>query len=368
MCIPILSMAQINFTDLTIDQAIELAKKEDKMIFVDLSATWCGPCKVMKRTTFQDANVGEFFNEKFINLFIECDIDKQSAEIMKERYKYNAFPTLLFLDKNGVMFHKIVGSMEVEQFLPNVKGALEGKNLVNYMKRYEQGENSTEFILELINVAENAYDEELVAKLSSQYLKKLSAQQLTEERNWEMLRNNITDIDNEVVQKFMQNIDDFVSVHGKTEVDSYVNILWTRKAHSFANSKTKAFDKEGYKNFLKRLDKSNFKGAENIKLQSALHNSKVVGDWAEYLKLVNEKIKTNLEIGSLYNLAVPFEKECSDKVLRAKFSKVIEMELDKAIKNKSFEKYTELEKQYGKIYDYENKLKTIIDNLTDTVH
>lgn len=365
MLIPVLSMAQINFTDLAIDQAIEVAKKENKMVFVDLSATWCGPCKTMKKTTFQDTKVGEFFNEKFVNLFIECDIDKSSAQIMKERYKFNAFPTLLFIDKDGALFHKIVGSMEAEEFLANVKDAMGGNNFTSYMNRYEAGENSPEFILELIGVAGNAYDRELVAKLTNQYLKEFPVEQLIEAKHWKMLSENVEDIDSEVAQIFMQNVDQFARAFGQSEVDTYLNLLWSHKAHSFADRATKEFDSKGYSTFIKRLEKSKFKETDRIKTQSALYNSEVIGNWSDYMKIVEKIVKNGVEIGSFCNFAFTFDKKCSDKMLRTKFAKTVQMELEKAIKGNAFDRYTELEKQYGKVYDYEAKLRAAIDNLNN---
>lgn len=35
----------IQFADLTWQDALKKAKKENKIIFVDIYATWCGPCK-----------------------------------------------------------------------------------------------------------------------------------------------------------------------------------------------------------------------------------------------------------------------------------------------------------------------------------
>ncbi|KAA3624690.1 MAG: thioredoxin, partial [Bacteroidetes bacterium] len=39
----------IEFLHLTWDEALELAKEEEKIIFVDAYAVWCGPCKRMSK-------------------------------------------------------------------------------------------------------------------------------------------------------------------------------------------------------------------------------------------------------------------------------------------------------------------------------
>lgn len=41
--------------------ALAKAKAENKLLFVDIYASWCGPCKRLKATTFRDPEVGAYF-------------------------------------------------------------------------------------------------------------------------------------------------------------------------------------------------------------------------------------------------------------------------------------------------------------------
>ena len=56
----------IQFFTGTWDEALEKAKEENKLIFLDAYASWCGPCKRMSKSVFTDEKVGEFFNANFI--------------------------------------------------------------------------------------------------------------------------------------------------------------------------------------------------------------------------------------------------------------------------------------------------------------
>jgi thiol:disulfide interchange protein len=38
-------------------QALKTAKDKEKLIFLDIYATWCGPCKMLKQYTFTDSSV-----------------------------------------------------------------------------------------------------------------------------------------------------------------------------------------------------------------------------------------------------------------------------------------------------------------------
>ncbi|NJN28688.1 MAG: DUF255 domain-containing protein [Cyclobacteriaceae bacterium] len=40
------------------EEALALAQQENKLIFLNISASWCGPCKLLKNKTFPDTEVG----------------------------------------------------------------------------------------------------------------------------------------------------------------------------------------------------------------------------------------------------------------------------------------------------------------------
>jgi len=41
----------MTFVEKPFDELLALAKKEDKVIFIDAYTTWCGPCKMMAITS-----------------------------------------------------------------------------------------------------------------------------------------------------------------------------------------------------------------------------------------------------------------------------------------------------------------------------
>ena len=86
----------IQFVEPNWAKAIEQAKKEKKMIFVDAYTTWCGPCRMLKQNTFPDKAAGEFFNKHFIN--IALDMEKGDGLVFAEKYQIRAYPTLLIMD------------------------------------------------------------------------------------------------------------------------------------------------------------------------------------------------------------------------------------------------------------------------------
>jgi thioredoxin 1 len=93
----------ILFYEGTLDEAFKLAKKENKLVFIDVYATWCRPCKMLKRNTFSDKKIGEFYNKNFIN--VEIDAEKGEGKEIAAKYNVRAYPTLLFVNPDGTVVH-----------------------------------------------------------------------------------------------------------------------------------------------------------------------------------------------------------------------------------------------------------------------
>ncbi len=89
----------IQFIEANWNKALEEAKKQKKLIFLDAYTSWCGPCKMLKRNTFPDKAAGEFFNKNFINVAI--DMEKGDGPSVAEKYHVNAYPTLIITDAAG---------------------------------------------------------------------------------------------------------------------------------------------------------------------------------------------------------------------------------------------------------------------------
>lgn len=100
----------IQFFKGTFQEALEKAKAENKPIFLDIYATWCGPCKMLKKHTFSDKEVGNYYNANYINIAIDGET-KEGRELAN-KYGIQGYPTLIILDNKGKQLSKQVGFVE----------------------------------------------------------------------------------------------------------------------------------------------------------------------------------------------------------------------------------------------------------------
>lgn len=89
----------IEFSSISWEKALEKAKAERKLVFLDAYTSWCGPCKLLKSRTFTDEKAGEFFNKNFVN--VAFDMEKGEGRELAKKLNIRAYPTLVFVDGDG---------------------------------------------------------------------------------------------------------------------------------------------------------------------------------------------------------------------------------------------------------------------------
>ena len=105
----------ITFYEGSWKQALQLAKEEGKPIFLDISASWCGPCKMLKAKTFPNEEVGEFYNANFINVAV--DGEKGEGVELARKYQIMGYPSLIYVDSNGQLIAQTAGYRNSEQLI-----------------------------------------------------------------------------------------------------------------------------------------------------------------------------------------------------------------------------------------------------------
>ena len=111
----------IKFFEGSYAEAVKKSKETNKPIMVDMSTSWCGWCKKMKKYTFTDNAVVAYYNENFINL--ELDAEQGDGLVLAQRFQVQSYPTTIFLDKNETLILFAEGYMQADDFIKAGKAA-----------------------------------------------------------------------------------------------------------------------------------------------------------------------------------------------------------------------------------------------------
>lgn len=101
---------------------LEVAKKENKPIFMDFYTTWCAPCRMMDESLFRDAEVTDFLNKNFVCLKI--DAEKGNGPTLREMFEVTGYPSFVFIDNNGKVLTTHKGTSSIADFKKMARTAL----------------------------------------------------------------------------------------------------------------------------------------------------------------------------------------------------------------------------------------------------
>lgn len=114
--------AESPFLTDSVARLMEKAKAENKLVLVDVYTTWCGPCRLMDRTTFSNEDVREILKNKVIAFKI--DAEKGEGIKLARKYKVRGYPCILILDGNGKLVDMQLGYIPPSAFLNWVRRVL----------------------------------------------------------------------------------------------------------------------------------------------------------------------------------------------------------------------------------------------------
>jgi thioredoxin-related protein len=108
-----------------LDEAQELARSDNKKVFVFAEAEWCSYCKQMKREIFPKKEVQGILSNNYYPVKIDIESEKRlnfNGKEMTERefskqMKLRATPTMIFLDDNGEVMGVQPGYLPENKFL-----------------------------------------------------------------------------------------------------------------------------------------------------------------------------------------------------------------------------------------------------------
>ncbi len=112
----------------SLEEAFAQAKKEGKLVFVDVGAYWCPPCQKLDEEVFIQADVGEALGKGYVAVHIDAE-KGEGPDVVRE-YHVQAYPTLLVLEPGGMEKGRVVDFLSADDLLAALGRIEQGENVL----------------------------------------------------------------------------------------------------------------------------------------------------------------------------------------------------------------------------------------------
>ncbi|OMP31833.1 thioredoxin fold domain-containing protein [Mangrovimonas sp. DI 80] len=122
---------------ISLDEALQLQKKNPKKIMMDVYTNWCGPCKMLDKNTFHNSDVVKYVNENYYAVKFNAEgnetVNYDGKTFSNKNYdpaltnrrngvheltlylQVSAYPTVVFFDEEGKILAPIRGYQKPQQ-------------------------------------------------------------------------------------------------------------------------------------------------------------------------------------------------------------------------------------------------------------
>ena len=312
----------ILFFEGSFEEAVEKAQQEEKLIFVDAYATWCGPCKKMSKAVFPDKEVGEFYNNNFISL--KLDMEKAQGREFGRQFPVSAYPTLFFINEKGELLKKVVGGKTASDFLKIGQTILQSYDRSGDLAElYESGNRDFDIVIKYVRALNNANKSSL--KIANDYLREQN--NLSENQKAEFIFEALTASDSRIFDLYIEQRSLIEQIFGQESSDQKIEeACWKTIENAIvfdsevllyeAKNKMESALKEKHQIFAYNADYEFAKATANVEMlsKSALRLSNFLDDSeSERLHdICNELIQYKDLDASIINSSELIAKRASD--------------------------------------------------------
>lgn len=173
---PFTLIAQVEFIEVKTLAELSAAQKKASdqmlMLFVDVYATWCGPCKMMDSEVYTDPLVADYMNSHYVN--VRMDGESDYGRIYASEQKLEGYPSMFIFSDDGERVSNIIGFTPANELIASLTSINEGFSKVkNYRAQYQKGSLEDGDFADYISVLREMGKQEEAEKLAEEYVEKV---------------------------------------------------------------------------------------------------------------------------------------------------------------------------------------------------
>jgi thioredoxin-related protein len=276
--------------DEPLDKVLSMAREQNKIVFIDGYTKTCAPCKQLDQEVFPLKKVGDYFNSNFIN--VKYDLDEPEGKKVRAQYKdvITGFPSLILLDKDGKMIHKMGGFHPADSLIKKMQSALNGNSLSAMRTRLQAGEKSLAFVEAYNQIIEDGFLREESVEMNKTILSRITDDEMANPRMWAIVGRSVIDPYSPVFERVVKNYWNFrmkkvtdlvlLEYQLRTAIQSAIDdIVKPDENNDKLVLKLAPAKETVLLSYLKNAD--NFKHTESMRAQLDIHHLAETKNWAE---------------------------------------------------------------------------------------
>lgn len=299
--------------NLPFSEVLQMAKAENKLIFLDFGSITCKPCLYIKQKVLTLDSVADFINARFVSVDYNTGEEKKRLQNV---YHVVGEPVLLILDQEGKLMHRMYGKMEGDELMDRFRRGIDPKrNSIAMDARYESGDRTTDFILDYMEVLHNAGEVQKMNHVSKDFLAG-PLENLKKPEVFPIFFKYVEDPAGREMLYMMDNRAEFIKLYGEGKIEGKINKLYGMSSIKYLYGHSNPLEDSTYNSLLAYLSKSDHPKASEwlCYLVPAQYKFK---DWSKMGDEINAIYRYNIlkgRSGSIFKdmMITQYQMYCSD--------------------------------------------------------
>ncbi|WP_075603626.1 thioredoxin family protein [Saccharicrinis aurantiacus] len=227
---------------------IATAKNENKNIFANLHYVGCPHCVRMEKNVFNTNEVGEYYNNMFISLSLDINLDSL-GHYLESEYQLASYPAYLYFDKEGNLQHKDIGYKTPKELIQIAATAFnDSKNFNYYQQIVTAGDLSAETLRNYFSFGYVPEKDSLI----NIYLENCEEDKLFSLETWLLLKENTQSYNSVYFNHILNNEIEYRKNVGNKEVDDFLISHWVFMVNHWTEWRVNDFQRNKMKKKLRK--------------------------------------------------------------------------------------------------------------------
>ncbi len=175
LTLPFAAFSQVNFIEVVTAADMEAAQKKASdgmlMLFVDVYASWCGPCKMMDAQVYPDPALSAYMNDHFVSVRMDGETDFGRKYATEQQLQ--GYPSMFIFGDDGVRVSFVLGFKQAAELKPLLETLVENyQALKRYRVMAENGTITLEAFADYISMEREMGNEAEAERLAGDYIRK----------------------------------------------------------------------------------------------------------------------------------------------------------------------------------------------------